>query len=131
MLKIVNLAQSNFITLDVEPIGKPRLTQRDKWANRPCVTRYWEFKDAINLICNSKNFKLADRFSIVFHVKMSKSWSKKKRAEKLGTEHDQKPDIDNMLKAVMDSLLDDDSKVCAVNMEKYWAEKGYVEIRNK
>jgi len=31
----------------------------------------------------------------------------------------------------MDSLLDDDSKVCAVNMEKYWAEKGYVEIMNK
>ena len=31
------------------PLGKPRMTQRDKWAKRPAVLRYRAFKDECRL----------------------------------------------------------------------------------
>ncbi len=43
-----------------------------------------------------------------------------------GQPHRQKPDIDNMLKAVYDSLLEDDSIVYSVQTEKYWDETGSI-----
>ena len=42
----------------------------------------------------------------------------------------QKPDIDNLIKSVLDSLAEDDSYVYSVNAKKYWSEKGNVWIIN-
>lgn len=33
------------IELDITPIGKPRMAQRDKWKQRPAVVAYYAFKD--------------------------------------------------------------------------------------
>ncbi len=35
------------ITVHIEPMGAPRMTQRDRWAKRPCVLRYHAFKDVL------------------------------------------------------------------------------------
>ena len=29
------------------PVPKPRMTRRDRWKPRQCVTRYWAWKDAV------------------------------------------------------------------------------------
>jgi len=34
-------------TFNVTPIGKPRMTQSDRWKKRDCVVRYFNFKDEI------------------------------------------------------------------------------------
>lgn len=55
-----------------------------------------------------------------------KSWSQKKRAAHLGRPHTQKPDLDNIGKAICDGLnriaFADDSQVCATTMIKVWGE---------
>jgi Holliday junction resolvase RusA-like endonuclease len=54
------------------------------------------------------------------------SWSKKKVAAHLGRPHIQKPDLDNLAKAICDGLnriaFADDSQICAVTMVKAWGQ---------
>lgn len=55
------------------------------------------------------------------------SWSKKKRAAALGTLHTQKPDLDNIEKAILDGLnriaFADDQQVADVRKLKRWGER--------
>ena len=54
------------------------------------------------------------------------SWSKKKAAAHLGRPHTQKPDLDNLGKALLDGLnriaFADDSQVSSVTMVKSWGQ---------
>jgi len=109
-------------------MGKVRQTRSDRWKKRPCVLRYWEFKD--RLVEQAGSFKLGNSFDIIFYLKMPKSWSKKKKALKLQSIHDQKPDTDNMVKAVADMLLEEDSKIWNIHAYKFWAEESGLYIRN-
>jgi Holliday junction resolvase RusA-like endonuclease len=57
---------------------------------------------------------------------MPLSWSKKKKALYAGQYHAQKPDADNVGKAVLDALTDcgawvDDSQVASLPVIKRWA----------
>jgi len=107
----------------IEPMGKPRMTQRDVWKKRPAVLRYRAFKDYLN--DNSKGFKLPDKFTILFCVPFPKSYSKKKCKELFLKPHQEKPDVDNMLKAIMDAGIgrNDDKNVYCVKMKKVWSYK--------
>lgn len=66
---------------------------------------------------------------ITFVMPMPPSWSKKKREQFNGKPHQSKPDCDNMLKALMDALFDDDSSVWDCRITKLWGEKGQIIIR--
>lgn len=52
------------------------------------------------------------------------SWSAKKRAAHMGRPHVQRPDIDNIGKAICDGLnriaFADDGQICALTMVKVW-----------
>lgn len=60
------------------------------------------------------------------------SWSGKKRAAHMGQPHTQKPDLDNIGKAICDGLnrvaFADDSQVCAVQWSKTWGEDEKTEV---
>ena len=109
---------------NIHPVPKPRMTQRDKWMQRPAVMQYWKFKDDVR----DAGIELGEVVDVVFHVPMPKSWSKNKKLEMLHQPHQQKPDIDNYLKALLDAVLDDDSHVFHVTASKYWAVTGSLEI---
>lgn len=114
----------------VTPMGAVRQTKRDVWKKRPVVERYHKFRDDLRSACESNNFILEDAFEIVFYIPMPKSWSKKKRDKMYMLPHDQKPDIDNLIKAVMDALKPDDKKVWKISAEKRWAFEGEINIKN-
>ncbi len=58
---------------------------------------------------------------------MPKSWSKKKRAEMDSKDHRQKPDLDNLIKAFLDSVAEgDDAFVSSLSATKLWGEKGRI-----
>jgi Holliday junction resolvase RusA-like endonuclease len=114
------------IEIAVEPMGKPRMTQRDKWAKRKVVVRYFEYCDALRLAL--PGFVVPDRLVLRFSIAMPKSWSKKKRVLLKGKPHTQKPDIDNLAKAFMDALADDDSYIYSLTAEKYWDESGSIRV---
>lgn len=110
---------------NIKPVAKPRMTQRDKWEKRKCVVEYWAFKDE----CKLKKVMLKDHDSVLFIIPMPKSWSKKKKEEMNGNLHKQKPDLDNLLKGLMDAVFDDDSALSSVSgLMKVWGENGAIII---
>jgi Holliday junction resolvase RusA-like endonuclease len=69
-------------------------------------------------------YELPAVLSIEFHIAMPVSWSKKKRVAMAGQYHQQKPDIDNLLKAYMDAFHTDDAHVAIIHAGKYWTDGG-------
>lgn len=35
---------------EITPIGKPRMTQRDRWHKRPATAAYWAYKEQVRLL---------------------------------------------------------------------------------
>ena len=116
-------------TFEIEPFTAPRMVKSDAWKKRDCVMRYFESRNALRLLANSKGFFLEEKYIIEFHIPMPDSWSKKKKTAFHCTPHRQKPDIDNLLKAFQDSLSDDDAFVNDVHAVKLWSEIGYIVVR--
>ncbi len=67
-------------------------------------------------------------YHITFVIPMPQSWSKKKRAQHAGKPHQQKPDKDNLEKALLDAVFDEDSHVWDGRVTKIWGEKGQIII---
>lgn len=111
----------------IEPLPKPRMTRADKWKQRACVMRYRAFKDE----CRAHGVEIYPAMDVVFRIPMPDSWSAKKRSTMAGQPHQQKPDIDNLAKALLDAVCDDDSHVWHVNAKKIWAEIGAIEIEER
>lgn len=76
-------------------------------------------------------FVPANELIMQFHIKMPVSWSKKKKEQMKGKPMQSRPDIDNLEKAILDSLFpNDDSAVWKVCASKRWADFGSVTIEN-
>lgn len=118
----------NEIIYDITPIPKPRMTQRDKWAKRKTVLNYRAFKDECKLKCVELPVFGAH---VTFIIPFPKSYSKKKMRSLDGQPHIQKPDADNLLKALMDAVYGDDSCVYDVRISKYWGFVGQIKIEVK
>lgn len=113
--------------LDITPVPKPRQTRADKWKQRPAVLRYRAFADELRLkLDRDFDFNGCD---IEFGIPMPKSWSKKKKYQMDGEAHTQKPDLDNLLKALLDAHMGDDAGVHTLNrLTKVWSDHGYIGI---
>ena len=110
---------------DIVPVPKPRMTKSDQWKKRPATSRYWAFKDEVQL----KGISVLEMGThITFVMPMPKSWSKKKKAEFLGEPHQQKPDVDNLTKALLDAIYDDDAHIWDIRTTKIWGEVGRIII---
>ncbi len=116
--------------LNVDPHTKPRMTIRDKWKNRNCVSAYYGFKDL--LVLEAKRVKLPELPSkielVQFYIPMPESWSKRKKGIMNNKPHQTTPDIDNCNKSIFDCLLKSDSYIYSVKIEKFWSYKGYIRI---
>ena len=107
--------------LEVAPCPKPRMTQRDRWAKRKCVLQFYAFRDAVRQFQETHAISWWS-FDIEFHVPMPKSWSKKKQALHNGQPHNQRPDLDNYLKAWKDSVYEEDAVVWRIKATKLWTD---------
>ncbi len=112
----------------INPFPKPRMTRSDRWKKRPCVVRYHEFKDQVR----ASNIQLSESgLSIIFEIKMPKSWSKKQKEKMNGMAHKQKPDLDNLLKALFDAVYEEDSHIWNYEASKVWAYEGGITVEIK
>lgn len=107
------------IVIRIEPMGKPRMTQQDKWKKRPATTKYWKFKDMLKLACRDLPRDL-DNLSWDAYFSMPKSWSKVKKEMMAGKLHQSKPDRDNIDKAILDALFEEDSIIAWGSVRKLW-----------
>lgn len=102
------------------------MTQKDRWAKRPPVLRYRAFCDEVKL----NRISLPESgYHVTFVLPMPDSWSKKKRAEMAEKPHQQKPDADNLLKALMDAIYSEDCAVWDVRVTKRWGNAGEIIIK--
>ena len=109
---------ANFCILG-QPIGKPRMTQKDKWAKRPCVMRYREWADKARIVAG-KLPQNPRTVSWTAYFEFPESYSAEKVAQLAGRPHRQKPDRDNVDKALLDSLFAQDCGVSDGTLSKRW-----------
>ena len=114
-------------TLPVTPVPKPRQTQRDRWAKRPCVLRYRAFCDELRM----RQAQLPARYALIFVMPMPRSWPSSKRAAMAGRPHEQKPDLTNLEKSVEDALMANDERLFNNRGIKIWGDHGRLVILNR
>ena len=109
---------------NIKPVPAPRQTRRDVWLDppRPCVARYRAFGNEVKRL----KIELPEHFHIHFIMAIPKSWSKKKKALFLHKPHQQTPDVDNLCKALWDSLYEDDSHIYDARISKWWGESSCI-----
>ena len=98
------------------------------------LERYNNYKIDLGAEAKSKGFVFPPvGASITFFVPVPPSWSKKKKKLYHGTFHQSKPDLDNLLKALMDSLMAEDKQIAHIELAKRWVdfETGWIEISYK
>jgi Holliday junction resolvase RusA-like endonuclease len=125
---IIKERNIQMIEFDIDPIAKPRMTSSDRWQKREVVQRYYAFKDELRLLARQKNYKIGNRLDISFILPIPKSKSEKEKEKLDSTPHLQKPDLDNLIKAFLDALLENDSKIWLIHAYKLWGKKGKIII---
>jgi len=116
------------IYLYLTPTAKPRQTRSDVWKQRPTIMKYRAFCDELRF--KAHNFKLADELELKFIIPMPISWSQKKRAKFDEMPHQNRPDLDNLVKAICDAFEKEDAHIWRIKASKYWGENGCIYIKN-
>lgn len=118
---------------DGDPVAKPRQTQSDKWKKRPPVTKYRGFADLLRLQLNVQGWgKLKEKpreLKLTFYLAPPQKRLKEILAA--GNNliyHDQKPDIDNLAKSVLDVLYEEDKTIHTIIATKYFRIKPGIDI---
>lgn len=107
-----------------------RMTRKSTWKHRD----YHKYMQLIQEKVKESKLVPGEALCLTFRIPMPKSWSKKKRVEHKYNPHKQRPDIDNLVKAVLDALFykkkGGDSRVWEIVAMKVWAEEGEIIIEN-
>jgi Holliday junction resolvase RusA-like endonuclease len=80
-------------------MAAPRMSKQDRWAKRPVVQRYRDYGVQVRRLIRD----LPSPLRVVFWLPMPPSWSRPKRERHAGQPHEGKPDLDNLLKALLDA----------------------------
>ncbi|WP_145413786.1 RusA family crossover junction endodeoxyribonuclease [Paenibacillus xylanexedens] len=124
-------------TVDIAPMGAVRMTQKGKWTSES-AQRYMSYKRHIGLLARaycSEPLRRPVHAEIHFYYPIPSSWSKKRQeAARVGqTMPVVKPDIDNCVKGIFDSLnkiaWNDDNQVVSLLTQKFYSDKPRIEIR--
>lgn len=105
---------------DIAPVPAPRQTRRDAFKPSSAVRAYRSFRDEIAW----RRVELpGEFFHVVFMFATPRSWPRKKAREAIGQPHKQKPDADNLAKALIDGVhrFDDDAHLWNYATTKIWA----------
>jgi Holliday junction resolvase RusA-like endonuclease len=92
--------------------------------------QYRAFCDELRLLAKMQQFQLSGNFKICFYFEMPARWSEKKKKMMQGLPHRQTPDLDNILKAVNDALLEQDKIIYRIEASKWWADSNKIIIQN-
>lgn len=85
------------------------------------VKRYYRYRSELEAL----DITVAPGDSIVFLIPSSKSWSKKEKEEKLYQRHEYKPDLDNLIKPILDASHKEDSFIWQLGVTmKVWSPEG-------
>lgn len=110
-----------FKVYEIEPVPKPRQTNRSRWKKTPSDERYYRFKDEIR----SSGVDVPESgYHVLFVLKMPKSWKPNIKDKMRHTPCQKVPDKDNLEKALLDSLFKQDSHIWDGRVSKVWGDSG-------
>jgi Holliday junction resolvase RusA-like endonuclease len=98
------------------------------------LERYNEYKISVSALAKQKKFTFPSYgLCIKFFIPVPKTWRKHKKEQMHMTYHQSRPDLDNLLKSIIDSLMSEDKQICHYEAAKYWvnAESGWIELSFK
>lgn len=124
------------LTIDIEPMGAVRMTQRGKYTSIP-AQRYLSYKrviawEAKQHVKTPLDGAISVKLGFVYPI--PERWSKAKKAQAMNNEllPKVKPDIDNVIKGVFDALNGvawvDDNRVVSVEAYKRYGERAQISI---
>ena len=95
------------------------------------LERYNDYKLAISALAKQKKLDFPNYgASIKFFIPVPKTWKKYKKEQMHLRFHMGRPDIDNMIKGVFDSLFSEDKHIAHFEAAKFWVnqDEGWIEI---
>lgn len=104
----------------IAPVPAPRQGRADRWKPSPHVLRYRAYRDEVAL----RRVTVPDAGAhLVFLIEVPRSCSRAERAARLYQPHRQRPDTDNLQKALIDAVYRDrdDSHVWDIRTSKVWS----------
>lgn len=114
------------------PIGSPRSRFRNagRFVQTYMPTSYTKHKvyiqEQMPKLLTDKNLKV----SLYFYFEPPKSWSKKRKLIAIGTYKRTKPDVDNLIKTVLDAannhVWQDDNQVVHIDSYKMYSEESKI-----
>jgi Holliday junction resolvase RusA-like endonuclease len=129
---IENITHRQFIP--VKPMGAVRTTQKQKYKDERYL-KYAAYKQHIGFMARQiiKQPTTAPILAVVtFYMPTPNSWSQKKKEGHEGAIHTSKPDIDNLVKGLFDSLnkiaWKDDNQVYEVHSRKLYSKTPGIEF---
>ncbi len=120
----MTLERTPFV-INVRPFGKQRhRTSRGRTYTPPKTIAYEKLIAREAALHFERPYNGPVSVDVVAIFKPAKSWSKKKTALAMGQPHTQKPDADNLMKAILDGMNGvayvDDSQVSDEHCVKEW-----------
>ena len=105
----------------IDPVPAPRLNRKSRFnpSKTALIERYHAYRDLIRVL----HVEIPDSCFIRFEMPVPK-----RRHDRIGRQHTQRPDLDNLLKGLLDSVFAEDAHVHRVLAEKVWALRGAIII---
>ena len=113
---------------EIHPCPAPRQVRSDKWDPRPAVVRYRAFRDKVRAL--GVQIPASGVVAIRFEIAVPPSWSDVRKARAIGQPHQQRPDLDNLVKSLLDACLKKDAHVWSTASVKVWGRTGRIWIGN-
>lgn len=115
------LDETPFELFTICPVPKPRQGPKDKYDPSPSVIRYRAFVNECRL---RRVAPKPEAQGVIFVLPMPASWSAEKRERMIGQPHRQRPDRDNLEKALADAVWTEDGLVWDWRASKVWGFSG-------
>ena len=122
------------ITFPIAPVvaSRARVTRWSTYFPK----RYAQFRKEFGELLEKYKAEPTDGLLYVkldFYVQLPKTMSKKKKEEKEGKHCDNNADLDNYVKATLDSLegkyYNNDKQIVMIRARKYWSDTGHIEFK--
>lgn len=114
------------------PSPRPRFRNTGRLPQAYMPTSYKKHKEYIQRQMPKLLIEKPIKLEIFFYIPMAKSWTKKKKASLLDKPHNIKPDVDNLLKTVMDAANNhiwiDDGQVYEIVTKKTFSSEAKIMI---
>lgn len=109
-------------------VPAPRQSRRDTFRPRPPVMRYHALRDELRA---RKAFCPTPFHHLIFVLQMPSTWNRKQLVANEGMPHLHTPDRDNLEKAFLDSVLENDSHIFDGRVTKLWGTMGLIIVSDR